>query len=139
MSPLDPESGELYGVSRIVADPDYTHAEYAVIVRTDLQARGIGWALMEQLLAYARSEQLSLVEGEVLSENSEMLLMCREMGFTRPSRSGRSRLLQGEYRPREADRDSRGTIGHAIKGRRADARRPLRLAQKLPGLGAGAD
>ena len=78
---LDPEDGTLLGVSRIVADPDYTHAEYGVIVRTDLQGRGIGWALMEQLLAYARSEELSLVEGEVLSENSEMLLMCREMGF----------------------------------------------------------
>jgi acetyltransferase len=78
---VNPDSGELYGVSRIVADADYTHAEYAVIVRTDLQARGIGWALMEQLLAYARSEELSLVEGTVLSENSEMLLMCREMGF----------------------------------------------------------
>jgi acetyltransferase len=77
---LDPDSGALLGVSRIVADPDYT-AEYGVIVRTDLQGRGIGWALMEQLLAYARSEQLSLVEGEVLAENSEMLLMCREMGF----------------------------------------------------------
>ncbi len=78
---LDPESGALLGVSRIVADPDYTRAEYGVIVRTDLQGRGIGWALMEQLLAYARSEELSLVEGEVLAENSEMLLMCREMGF----------------------------------------------------------
>ncbi len=79
---LDPENGELLGVSRIVTDPDYTRAEYGVIVRTDLQGRGIGWALMEQLLAYARSEKLSVVEGEVLSENSEMLLMCREMGFS---------------------------------------------------------
>ncbi len=79
---LDPDNGSLLGVSRIIADPDYTHAEYGVIVRTDLQGRGIGWALMEQLLAYARSEELSLVEGEVLAENSEMLLMCREMGFS---------------------------------------------------------
>ncbi len=78
---LDPENGTLLGVSRIIADPDYTHAEYGVIVRTDLQGRGIGWALMEQLLAYARSEELEIVEGEVLAENSEMLLMCREMGF----------------------------------------------------------
>jgi acetyltransferase len=78
---LDPENGELLGVSRIVADPDYTRAEYGVIVRSDLQGRGIGWSLMEQLLAYARSEALSVVEGEVLSENSEMLLMCRELGF----------------------------------------------------------
>ena len=78
---LDPQDGELLGVSRIVTDPDYTRAEYGVIVRTDLQGRGIGWALMEQLLAYARSEKLAVVEGEVLSENSEMLLMCRELGF----------------------------------------------------------
>ena len=34
--------GSLLGVVRMVADPDYTHAEYAVLVRSDLKGRGLG-------------------------------------------------------------------------------------------------
>ena len=74
--------GALLGVSRLVADPDYTRAEYAIIVRSDLKGQGIGWSLMEQLLAYARAEGLKLLEGMVLSENTRMLEMCRKLGFS---------------------------------------------------------
>ena len=79
---VDPARGALLGVSRLVSDPDYTRAEYGVIVRSDMQGGGLGWALMEHLLAYARSEGLAVVEGQVLAENAEMLAMSREMGFT---------------------------------------------------------
>ncbi len=79
---VDPARGALLGVSRLVSDPDYTRAEYGVIVRSDMQGVGLGWALMQHLLAYARSEGLSVVEGQVLAENAEMLAMTREMGFT---------------------------------------------------------
>jgi acetyltransferase len=37
---------------------------------------------MEQLLAYARAEGLKLLEGMVLSENTQMLEMCRKLGFS---------------------------------------------------------
>jgi acetyltransferase len=78
---IDPESGALAGVARLAADPDYTRAEYAVIVRSDLKAQGIGWSLMEHLIAYARAEGLQRLEGTVLAENVGMLEMCRELGF----------------------------------------------------------
>jgi len=78
---IDPQTGALLGVARFVADPDYTRGEYAVIVRSDLKGLGIGWSLMEQLLAYARAEGLKLLEGLVLSENTQMLEMCRKLGF----------------------------------------------------------
>jgi acetyltransferase len=79
---IDPADGALLGVSRLSADPDYTRAEYAVIVRSDLKGLGIGWSLMEQLLAYARAEGLKRLEGIVLAENTRMLEMCRELGFS---------------------------------------------------------
>ncbi|MEJ0097208.1 MAG: bifunctional acetate--CoA ligase family protein/GNAT family N-acetyltransferase [Bauldia sp.] len=79
---LDPESGALLGVSRLVADPDYTRAEYAVIVRSDVKGTGIGWSLMEHLIAYARAEGLKRLEGTVLAENTRMLEMCRQLGFS---------------------------------------------------------
>jgi len=78
---LDEASGELLGVSRFMADPDFEQGEYAVMVRTDLKGRGIGWALMQQLIAYARSSGLGSIFGYVLRDNTTMLDMCRQLGF----------------------------------------------------------
>ena len=74
-------SSELLGVARLAADPDYMSAEYAVIVRSDLKGRGLGWALMHHLIRYAESEGLRDLHGDVLAANERMLKMCRELGF----------------------------------------------------------
>ena len=73
--------GRLLGVVRMVADPDYTRAEFAAIVRSDLKGCGLGWQLMSHLIAYARAEKLQQLHGSVLAENTTMLQMCRELGF----------------------------------------------------------
>lgn len=52
-----------------------------MLVRSDLKDHGIGWALMQQLIAYAKADGLALLDGEVLTENTQMLAMCRELGF----------------------------------------------------------
>jgi len=75
-------SGELLGVVRFVADPDYTQGEYAIIIRSDLKGRGLGWRLMQHLLAYAKSERLQELHGWVQADNVSMLSMCRELGFS---------------------------------------------------------
>ena len=41
-----------------------------------------GQKLMRTLIEYARSEGLRRIEGQVLKENTTMLMMCRELGFT---------------------------------------------------------
>ncbi|MEW5962397.1 MAG: GNAT family N-acetyltransferase [Pseudomonadota bacterium] len=74
-------AGELLGVSRFMADPDYTRAEFGVLVRSDLKGRGLGSALMRRLVAYARAEQLRELYGSVLAENTTMLQVARELGF----------------------------------------------------------
>jgi acetyltransferase len=81
-TPSAAPSGALLGVARLVADPDYTKGEYAILLRSDLKGRGLGWRLMQHLIAYARSEGLAEVQGSVLAENTTMLRMCRELGFT---------------------------------------------------------
>jgi acetyltransferase len=73
--------GELLGVARLVADPDYRNAEFAVIVRSDLKGKGLGSALMEHLIAYARAEGLEGMQGDVLLANTGMLNLCRQLGF----------------------------------------------------------
>ncbi len=74
-------NGDILGVARLVADPDYHRAEYAIIVASDLKGHGLGWTLMQHLIAYARAEGLSELFGEVLAENETMLKMSRELGF----------------------------------------------------------
>jgi acetyltransferase len=79
---VDEVSGEMLGGVRIHADANYENAEYAILVRSDLQGRGIGWLLMRMILEYARAEGLRRIEGQVLRENTTMLAMCAELGFT---------------------------------------------------------
>ena len=78
---IEESSGEMLGVVRLHANADYDTAEFAILVRSDLKGRGLGWSLMQTMLDYARAEGLETVEGQVLSENVTMLAMCRELGF----------------------------------------------------------
>lgn len=72
---------EMLGTARLSADPDYTKAEFAVMVRSDLKGQGVGWALMNHLICYARAEGLETLFGSVLAENKTMIRMCQELGF----------------------------------------------------------
>jgi acetyltransferase len=76
------KNGALAGVGRLSCDPDRAVGEYALLVRTDLQGRGIGWQLMRQIVVYAKAEGIGRIEGIVLDENTGMLDMCREFGFS---------------------------------------------------------
>ncbi|MGE0039023.1 MAG: GNAT family N-acetyltransferase [Xanthobacteraceae bacterium] len=78
---IDEVSGEMLGVVRLHANSDYDRGEYAVLVRSDLKGRGLGYLLMTLIIEYARSEDLKMIEGQVLAENIAMLDMCRGLGF----------------------------------------------------------
>jgi acetyltransferase len=78
---IDEASGELLGAVRLHADANYDHGEYAVLVRSDVKGRGLGYLLMQLIIEYARAEGLQTIEGQVLSENTTMLAMCKELGF----------------------------------------------------------
>ena len=75
------KGGALAGVGRLSSDPDGAVAEYALVVRTDLQGHGLGWSLLGHMIDYARSKKIGRIEGIVLGENDKMLTMCREFGF----------------------------------------------------------
>ncbi len=75
------EAADGWGVVRLIADPDNAKAEFAVIVRSDLKGRGLGRALMERILDYARSRGIGEVWGDVLHENRGMLNLARDLGF----------------------------------------------------------
>ncbi|MEX6507142.1 GNAT family N-acetyltransferase [Jiella sp. M17.18] len=73
--------GPIFGVVRIVADPENEAAEFAVLVRSDMKGHGLGYALMNAILAYGEKRGLSRIYGEVLRENATMLKMARDLGF----------------------------------------------------------
>ena len=78
---FDEVTNELLGVVRIHSDSIYESGEYAILLRSDLKGRGLGWALMQLIIEYARSEGLKAISGDVLTENTVMLTMCRSLGF----------------------------------------------------------
>lgn len=79
---IDRASGEMIGGVRLVADANHEAGEYAVLLRSDLKGRGLGWKLMEMIIEYARTEGIRRIEGQVLGDNRVMLRMCRELGFS---------------------------------------------------------
>jgi len=79
---IEESSGNMLGVVRLHADANYERGEYAILVRSDLKGRGLGYLLMQMIIEYARAEGLKTIEGQVLAENIAMLAMCRELGFS---------------------------------------------------------
>jgi acetyltransferase len=78
---FDATSRELIGVVRIHSDSVYENGEYAILLRSDVKGRGLGWVLMQLIIEYARSEGLKVISGDVLQENTIMLELCRNLGF----------------------------------------------------------
>lgn len=74
-------TGEIVGVVRIHSDSIYENGEFAILLRSDVKGRGLGWVLMQLMIEYARSEGLKAISGAVLAENAVMLEMCRSLGF----------------------------------------------------------
>lgn len=72
---------QVQGVAQIHSDPEGREGEYAILLRSSLKGRGLGWALMQRLIEVAARNGLHTITGEVLRENTSMLAMCAELGF----------------------------------------------------------
>ena len=81
-----PDANDILGVARLAADPDNCRAEFAVLVRSDLQRRGLGELLMRRLIIYARGRSIGELFGDILEDNAAMVALARKLGFsiTRP-------------------------------------------------------
>jgi acetyltransferase len=105
---IDNRNMELLGVSRLVLDPDLIHGEFGILVRSDMQGRGIGWRLMEALLKYARDEGVQEVKGLVHVENKKMLEMACRLAFASRDVEGDAALREILWRP--ADMEGKPTV-----------------------------
>jgi len=78
---IEERTGRMLGVVRLHDDRDGESAEFAVLVRSHLKGHGLGWVMMEHMIASAKAKGLKTIHGQVLDENRTMLQMCAELGF----------------------------------------------------------
>jgi len=74
-------SPEIIGVVRAVADPDNVEAEFAIIVGSQVQGKGLGHLLTRKMLDYLARSGTQRVVAEVLRENRAMRELARSNGF----------------------------------------------------------
>jgi acetyltransferase len=70
------------GVSRYYLNPETGVAEFAIAVGDPWQGQGLGWHLLQRLIDVARQRGVKQLVGAVLRENTPMLQMAQELGFT---------------------------------------------------------
>jgi acetyltransferase len=70
------------GVTRYAINPDGDTCEFALVVADNMQGKGLGQKLMVSLMEAARASGLSVIEGEVLSNNHNMLKLMNRLGFS---------------------------------------------------------
>jgi RimJ/RimL family protein N-acetyltransferase len=78
---VDEKTRKMLGVVRLHDDAGGDEAEFAILVRSRLKSHGVGWLLMKHMIEFSRHKGLKTVRGQVLSENTAMLVMCAELGF----------------------------------------------------------
>ncbi len=69
------------GVARYAINPDGHTCEFAIVIADEWQHRGFGHKLMQSLMDAARARGLKLMQGEVLTNNSNMLKLVQKLGF----------------------------------------------------------
>jgi len=76
------EAGKTFGVVRTITDPDNVRAEFAIVVGSGSQHKGLGHALMQKMIAYTRTRGTETLAGEIMADNDRMLALMRRLGFT---------------------------------------------------------
>ncbi len=82
------------GVARAMADPDNIGAEFGIVVRSDLKGGGLGRLLMDTLIDYQRGRGTLTLHGSVLTENTRMLELARDLGFHVDPDSSTSEIVE---------------------------------------------
>ena len=74
--------GRVLGVVRYLSNSDNISCEFALVVSDAYQNQGLGHRLMKKLIDVAFDKGISVIEGEVLSNNYKMLGLMKSLGFS---------------------------------------------------------
>ncbi len=75
------EGPETLGVVRVIFDADELAAEFAMVVRDDLQRSGVGKLLLQAAIDVAKDRGARMIYGETMIENKGMQGLSRSLGF----------------------------------------------------------
>ncbi len=80
-----PQAGDqpsIVAVGRLIKSHEGDEAEFALVVTDKFQHHGLGRELLRRLIDIGRAEGVGRIVGHILSDNSAMLRVCKELGFT---------------------------------------------------------
>ena len=72
----------LIGIGRLILRRELNAGEFAVVVHDNYQGKGLGYKLVDLLIGIGEEKRLGFIYGEVLTENRNMIGLCRNLGFT---------------------------------------------------------
>ena len=72
----------MVGEVRALCDPDNLKAEFAIMVASNWQGKGLGRILLKKMIDSQHSRGLTELVGQCLAENAGMKALAREFGFT---------------------------------------------------------
>lgn len=73
---------EMLGASRLVKQFGKSDAEFSLLIKDAFQRQGLGKEMLARVLEIGKDEGLARIHGYVLPENSGMLKLVTELGFT---------------------------------------------------------
>ncbi|WP_026973001.1 bifunctional acetate--CoA ligase family protein/GNAT family N-acetyltransferase [Aliagarivorans marinus] len=76
-----PDDRAILGVVRATIDPDNIEAEFAMVVRSDMQGQGLGSRLLSKLIDYYRAKGTERVSGITMIQNRGMAGLAKKLGF----------------------------------------------------------
>ena len=74
-------SYSILGVSRAILASDNISSDFAVLIRSDQQGKGLGKLLMKKIIKYCQQKQVPQLSGVTMPNNSGMINMAKEFGF----------------------------------------------------------
>jgi acetyltransferase len=80
---LEKDDGEkkILGVGRLSKLHGANEAEFAMLISDHWQNQGLGFELLKQIIEVGRSEKLTRITGQILTDNHAMQHICKKLGF----------------------------------------------------------
>ena len=72
----------LIGVARYALEADGKSCEFALVLADAWQGRGIGYRMLEKLVAVAKARAMERIYGDTLASNRPLIALARKLGFT---------------------------------------------------------
>ncbi len=73
---------KIIGVARLFRVPGTRYARFSMIIIDSHHNQGVGTQLLKCLISIAKEEKIEMIDSRILSENTEMIKLCKNLGFT---------------------------------------------------------